>query len=190
MKIQKCIMTTSKCDCGGKLFPEYGYSMQIDNKYCTNSMTDMFLYLGSFDRCEKCYKVYNFIEDREGLQMNFNEYQQKASTTAIYLNKVKERFPELPSEVVKILGISYVANGLGEVGEVQGKVKKLIRDCGGEITQDKINELSKEIGDILWYIAAMCSELGINMQDVAEENIEKLFGRKERGVLMGSGDNR
>lgn len=122
--------------------------------------------------------------------MNFFEYQQKSAATAIYLNKVKEKYPELPEDILKVLGISYAANGLGEVGEVQGKVKKLIRDAGGDITDDKVKEISKELGDILWYVAALCRELGLNMQDVAEQNIEKLLSRKERGVLTGSGDNR
>lgn len=122
--------------------------------------------------------------------MNFFEYQQKSAATAIYLDKVKEKYPGLPEDILKVLGISYAANGLGEVGEVQGKVKKLIRDAGGNITEDKVKEISKELGDILWYVAALCRELGINMQDVAEQNIEKLLSRKERGVLTGNGDNR
>lgn len=122
--------------------------------------------------------------------MNFQEYQNQAKTTAIYLNKVKEKYPDLPEPVLKILGISYVANGLGESGEIQGKVKKLIRDCGGEISQDKIKEISGEIGDVLWYLSLLCEELGISLQDVAQENLDKLFSRKERGVLQGSGDNR
>ena len=122
--------------------------------------------------------------------MNFKEYQEKAKTTALYLDGLKERFPELPKEIYKILGVSYVANGLGEVGEIQGKIKKLIRDCSGEIPEDKVKEISKEIGDTLWYLSLLCEELQISLQDCAEQNIEKLFSRKERGVLKGSGDNR
>jgi len=122
--------------------------------------------------------------------MDFNEYQKKAATTAIYLNKVKETFPNLKPEVLSVLGLSYASLGLGEAGEVQGKVKKIIRDAGGILTDDTKKEISKELGDILWYVAAICSELGISMNDVAEQNIEKLFSRKERGVITGNGDNR
>ena len=122
--------------------------------------------------------------------MNFENYQEQAKTTAIYLNKVKERFPHLPEEVYKVMGISYVANGMGEAGEVQGKVKKLIRDCGGEIEQEKKDAILDEVGDILWYCALMCEELDASLQQVAENNLDKLFSRKERGKLGGSGDNR
>ena len=120
----------------------------------------------------------------------FNEYQIAAKTTAIYLNKVKEAYPDLPPEIIKILGISYASNGLGEVGEIQGKIKKIIRDAGGEISDETKKEISKEIGDVLWYVMALCEEFDLKMEDVAQENINKLFSRKERGVLGGSGDNR
>ena len=120
----------------------------------------------------------------------FNDYQDAAKTTAIYLDKVKNRFPNLPPEILKILGISYASNGLGEVGEIQGKIKKLIRDAGGEISLESKIEISKEIGDVLWYVMAICEEFDLRMEDVAQQNINKLFSRKERGVLGGSGDNR
>ena len=122
--------------------------------------------------------------------MTFNEYQAKASTTAMYLNKIKELNPDLPDDVLSILGLSYASLGLGESGEVQGKVKKIIRDSGGVITEEAKKEISKELGDILWYVSAVCGELGIEMDQVAEQNIEKLFSRKERGVITGNGDNR
>lgn len=122
--------------------------------------------------------------------MTFNEYQAKASTTAMYLDKIKELNPDLTENLKSILGLSYASLGLGEAGEVQGKVKKIIRDAGGNITDDVKKEISKELGDILWYVSAMCGELGIEMDSVAEQNIEKLFSRKERGVITGNGDNR
>jgi NTP pyrophosphatase (non-canonical NTP hydrolase) len=122
--------------------------------------------------------------------MDFNDYQVSARTTALYMDKVKALYPDLPKPVVEMMGLSYVALGLGESGEVQGKVKKLIRDCGGEITDDKKKEIAKELGDILWYVANMTTELGMNLNDIAQENLDKLFSRKERGVLTGSGDNR
>lgn len=123
--------------------------------------------------------------------MEFRDYQVQASKTAIYLNKFKEMgYGEIPATVMKYLGISYCANGLGEVGEIQGKVKKILRDQGGEITDHNIEELKKELGDVMWYIASLCSELRISMEDVAQSNLNKLSSRQERGQLEGSGDNR
>lgn len=124
------------------------------------------------------------------MSLTFAEYQKGAATTAIYLNKVKGKYPDLPEDIVNILGVSYAALGLGEVGETQGKIKKLIRDSGAEISDEKKKEIKKELGDICWYIAAMCKELNLSMEEVAQDNLDKLASRKERGVLEGSGDNR
>lgn len=109
--------------------------------------------------------------------MTFNEYQQQSFETAIYPNKGNN--------------IAYATLGLcGESGEVAEKVKKILRDDGGKVTEEKREQLKKELGDSLWYIAAICSELKLNLDDVAQTNREKLQSRKERGVLNGSGDNR
>lgn len=103
--------------------------------------------------------------------MNFSEYQTMALKTAIY---------------PKALGLYYTALGLsGETGEVAEKVKKLIRD--GTIDRQS---MKKELGDVLWYLAAMSHELGIDLQDVAEGNILKLANRAKSGSLSGSGDDR
>jgi NTP pyrophosphatase (non-canonical NTP hydrolase) len=51
-------------------------------------------------------------------------------------------------------------------------------------------DIEKEMGDILWYVADVCTLLGISLDDVATTNIAKLESRKQRGVLTGSGDNR
>jgi len=123
--------------------------------------------------------------------MEFKEYQKLASQTAIYLDKFKAMgYEKIPATVMKYLGISYCANGLGEVGEIQGKVKKILRDQGGEIKDNNVQDLKKELGDVLWYVAAMCTELGLSMDEVAEGNIDKLFDRKMRDKLSGSGDDR
>jgi NTP pyrophosphatase (non-canonical NTP hydrolase) len=103
--------------------------------------------------------------------MNFSDYQKLALRTAIY-----------PKE----LGLYYTALGLsGETGEVAEKVKKLIRD--GTIDR---SAMVKEMGDVLWYLSALSRELGLDLQDVAEANIQKLANRSEKGTLQGSGDNR
>ena len=123
--------------------------------------------------------------------MNFNEYQKLASKTAIYLDKFKAcGYVGIPEEVIKYLGLSYTSNGLGEVGEIQGKVKKILRDQAGQITEENKKDLAKELGDVLWYVSAMSSELGLSLDDVAKGNIDKLFSRKKRNQLNGSGDDR
>ena len=109
--------------------------------------------------------------------MNFQEYQEEASKTAIYPNKGNN--PYYPT-----LGLC------GEAGEVAEKIKKVMRDNGGEISIEKLAEIMKEIGDVLWYIAALCEELDVDMETCAILNIEKLKSRQERGTLQGSGDDR
>lgn len=78
----------------------------------------------------------------------------------------------------------------GEAGEIMDKVKKIYRDNGGELTHDQAVGLAKETGDLLWYCAEICTQLGINMGYVAQRNLEKLADRAERGVIGGSGDER
>ncbi|NQV89964.1 nucleoside triphosphate pyrophosphohydrolase family protein [Candidatus Uhrbacteria bacterium] len=109
--------------------------------------------------------------------MEFTQYQEKAQTTAQYPNIGKNPY--------------YPALGLGgETGEVLNKIKKIMRDHDGIITDEFRADLKKELGDVLWYVSALASELDLDLNDIAEANIEKLFSRKERGVLKGSGDNR
>lgn len=108
--------------------------------------------------------------------ITFNEYHKQAITTKIY-----------PAG----LAIPYVTLGLmGEAGEIAEKIKKIIRDDNGQISDDKKQLLGKEIGDVLWYCAALADELGLEFGQIAQDNIDKLQSRKERGVLGGSGDVR
>ena len=109
--------------------------------------------------------------------MNFDDYQQEAVSTAIYPKQGDN--------------IYYPALGLaGEAGEVCEKIKKIMRDHDGTMDVYKIEELSLELGDVLWYVANLCQELDIDMSYVATRNILKLQSRKMRGNLKGSGDNR
>jgi len=109
--------------------------------------------------------------------MNFEEYQKQSRTTAMY--------PNLGNNFIyPVLGLA------GESGEVSEKIKKVIRDDGGVVSDIKREEIKKELGDVLWYIAQICTELNLSMEEVAKFNLEKLFSRKERGVITGSGDNR
>ena len=120
----------------------------------------------------------------------FNDYQKEAVRLRISLDRFKEKNPDISNELLKLIAISYDGHGLGEAGEVQGKIKKIIRDNGGIITDDARQGIKAELGDILWYMASMCDNLGITLEDVATYNIEKLTGRLKRGTIHGSGDNR
>ncbi len=108
--------------------------------------------------------------------MSLSNYQLEARTTAIYPLEAKVIYPAL--------GLA------GEAGEICNKVKKTLRDDGGRLTDDKKEQLIDELGDVLWYIANLATDLGITLDDVARRNMAKLTSRKERGTLQGSGDNR
>lgn len=109
--------------------------------------------------------------------MNFEEYQKKSRKTAIYPN-AGENF------IYPTLGLS------GESGEVAEKIKKVIRDKNGVVDDEMRKMIKKELGDVLWYVSQLASELGLELNNIAEENIEKLYSRLERGKLHGDGDNR
>lgn len=108
--------------------------------------------------------------------MNLNDYQKKASETAVYGAGNKIIYPSL---------------GLcGEAGEVAEKVKKVLRDNNGNFTVEKIQELKKELGDVMWYVAALSRDLGLSLEEVCEANLEKLYSRKDRNMIHGNGDDR
>lgn len=114
--------------------------------------------------------------EEEGLR--FDEYQRRALATAL--------FPDIGGE-----RCVYPALGLAdEAGEVLGKIKKLYRDRGGEVTEQFREELKKELGDVYWYLAVLADAFGLDSSEVAEANLRKLADRAERGVLHGSGDDR
>ena len=109
--------------------------------------------------------------------MNFTEYQNLALSTAIYPKKYETIYPAL---------------GLcGEAGEVAEKIKKSIRDGIDYGYEEEFKaDLTKELGDVLWYVAALASDLDISLDDVAKKNVQKLASRKKRNKIGGSGDNR
>lgn len=87
--------------------------------------------------------------------------------------------------------VTYPTLGLAnEVGEVVGKIKKILRDKSGKISAEDKVALKGELGDVLWYFTQVCTELGLSLEEVAAYNLDKLFSRKERGKLHGDGDNR
>ena len=109
--------------------------------------------------------------------MNFTEYQTKSRKTA--------KYPAIGHAVI------YPTLGLvNEAGEVAGKIKKVFRDKDGQINAETRAALESELGDVLWYLAQVCTELGLTLDEVAEHNIAKLYDRLERGTIKGDGDNR
>jgi NTP pyrophosphatase (non-canonical NTP hydrolase) len=108
--------------------------------------------------------------------VELSEYQRQSRRTAEY-----------PREA----WLAYPALGLaGEAGEVAEHAKKAIRDDGGQVSDERRAAMSKELGDVLWYVAQLASELGLDLEEIAKQNLEKLFSRQRRGVLSGSGDER
>jgi len=69
-------------------------------------------------------------------------------------------------------------------------MKKVIRDDDCIVTDEKKDMLKGEIGDVLWYVAQFCTEIGLDLEEVAQSNLDKLNSRKERGTLEGDGDCR
>lgn len=108
--------------------------------------------------------------------MELNEYQLQAVKTAIYGQGSKVNYP--------ILGL------VGEAGELANKYKKVLRDDNGILRSDKRDALISELGDVLWYCAALANDLGTNLNDIAQANLNKLQSRQSRGVISGSGDTR
>ena len=119
--------------------------------------------------------------DHYNYPLTMNDYQADMALTAIYKWK-----------------IIYPALGLAnEAGEVLGKIKKLIRDSDlrfddgyDQLSDEQRAAISAELGDVLWYVAALSRDLGVPLNDVAHMNLEKLKSRQARGTLGGSGDNR
>lgn len=130
------------------------------------------------------------------MSLSFQEYQIRTAETAIYGDQIRKILKPLAltseqeTPIMTLLRVSYVSNGLGEVGEVQGKIKKVIRDSGGIINDERRQQLAGELGDVMWYLSQMASELDLSLNDIAQANLDKLSSRKERGTLQGSGDNR
>jgi NTP pyrophosphatase (non-canonical NTP hydrolase) len=109
--------------------------------------------------------------------VELSDYQQRSRATAVY--------PDAGDN------LTYPALGLcGEAGECAENVKKAIRDDGGVLSDERRAALAAELGDVLWYVAQLATEAGLDLDELAEENLTKLLSRKDRGVLQGSGDAR
>ncbi|HEY1688299.1 MAG TPA: nucleoside triphosphate pyrophosphohydrolase family protein [Solirubrobacteraceae bacterium] len=108
--------------------------------------------------------------------MELSEYQKLSRRTAEYPRQAWLAYPAL--------GLA------GEAGEVAEHAKKAIRDDDGQISDQRRQAMAKELGDVLWYVAQIATELGLDLDKIAQGNIDKLLSRQQRGVISGSGDNR
>ncbi|MEB3201354.1 MAG: nucleoside triphosphate pyrophosphohydrolase family protein [Synechococcus sp.] len=109
--------------------------------------------------------------------MDFQHYQRLSRATA--------RYPDAGANPI------YPTLGLcGEAGEVADKVKKVLRDGQGQFSPAVITGLKLELGDVLWYVAQLASELGLELDQIAQANLDKLASRAARNVISGSGDSR
>lgn len=106
--------------------------------------------------------------------MTINEYQKKAHEFAKYGEDT----------MYPVLGLAE------EAGEVAGKYAKLIRDDNGKMTEERFDAIVKELGDVCWMVAEICTNMDMALEDVMYFNIKKLTDRKARNVINGSGDNR
>lgn len=120
--------------------------------------------------------------------MTPNEYQKEAHKTAKYSGAL------IVNESDSKVGVGdYVYPALGlaeEAGEVAGKFAKAVRDEGGIISDKRKTEIIKELGDVMWFVAELCTLLDADLEIVMQLNIAKLADRAKRGVIGGSGDNR
>jgi NTP pyrophosphatase (non-canonical NTP hydrolase) len=108
--------------------------------------------------------------------MDLKDYQEAARRTAIYAEHHRVLYPAL--------GLA------SEAGEVAGKIKKVLRDQGGDFARAPVEAIKDELGDVLWYVAVLAGDLGLALEDIAAANLSKLASRMERGRLSGRGDHR
>lgn len=113
--------------------------------------------------------------------MNIDEYQKQAIKTAYTDSKYAGSIME---KTIWAMGVA------GEAGEVVEKWKKIVAYKKGKISQEDLNELAKELGDVVWYIAVMAHSLDLSLDDIMSRNLQKLASRQQRGVIKGKGDNR
>jgi NTP pyrophosphatase (non-canonical NTP hydrolase) len=162
------------------------YPIMMEKAFCRNMQGEA---VESLRRCcialQQCFpyrltpewdKLIILDRGNDGL-MSFNTYQQAI--------REMEMYPHIAIDPY------YVTLGLcGETGEVADKMKKVHRDNDGKFTPDIVEEIGKELGDVLWNLAALASVLGLQFDDVARRNIEKLRSRVRRNTINGNGDNR
>ena len=116
--------------------------------------------------------------------LDFNEYQKKAHETADYPSGTIGKDRHAVDYIYPALALSE------EAGEVAGKFAKAVRDNQGVLDGERRLQIEKELGDVLWFIAELCTVLNVDMGTIAQINLDKLASRKARGVIHGNGDDR
>jgi len=111
--------------------------------------------------------------------VNQTEYAAFCQTTDHYPTRIEDA------------DILFHASGMaGEAGEVLNKVKKIWRDDGGEITDERRKAIMKEMGGVYWYFTRLASRLGVTVEEIRDQNADVLLSRQKRGTLLGDGDDR
>lgn len=163
-----------------KTLKQMGYSYEVKNEY--------YMYLKSPDGGvdietvdkDTCYEC--LFEDW------FNKIIEN-NTLKIYQEISRKTYKDLP--ITQNDNLIYPTLGLSnEVGEFQGKLKKIYRDKNGIISEEDRLKLRDELGDVLWYFTQICTNLNLTLEEIAEANLIKVLGRLERGTIHGSGDDR
>jgi len=113
--------------------------------------------------------------------MDFDEYQENCKLTDVGTST---------QDCLKPGWMYYVLGIAGESGEIAEKIKKLFRDKQGVIDEEFLDMITKEIGDVLWYMARLADQFDISFSHIARENTRKLLDRMERGKIHGDGDCR
>jgi len=119
------------------------------------------------------------MTEEQGSQEQFqtlDEYQMFVRSTKVYDKEYHLVYP--------VLGL------VNEAGEVAGKIKKLMRDDEGQLTQERFDDIVAELGDVLWYVTAIADDLGISLSSIFHDNFMKIKSRQQRNMIKGSGDNR
>lgn len=116
--------------------------------------------------------------------MNCNEYQLQAHGFSAYPFGTVGEYKHSADWIYPALGLAE------EAGEVAGKFAKAVRDNDGVISNERKTEIIKELGDVTWFVAELCTLLNVSLEEVMQKNIDKLTSRKERNVIKGEGDNR
>ena len=109
--------------------------------------------------------------------MTFDEYHKKALATAD-----EQSDDEFQIYMARVLGV------VGEAGEVADKFKKIVWHREGKVNEEDKTAIARELGDVLWYLAALADALGYTLEEVANMNLEKLKNRKNINTLRGDGD--
>jgi len=124
------------------------------------------------------------------IPLSFKTYQAGAKKTAVYNRDARVLYPalglvgEVGEVIEKVMGMA------NHAGLLANQVKKIIRDDDCECDTPRKHDIAKELGGVLWYCAAIATDLELSLSDIAQGNLDVLESRQERGVIQGDGDNR